>query len=316
MELCASFRTDMNAPRANTKQAAPRSAAPKPTRSARPDRPDRPDSSARPDRPAGTQAVDRAAQLLTHVVNGTSPVTFTELAAATGLAKSTTSRLLMALERNGLVQRDGRGRFRPGELFVSYAWRGGAEAGLVAVAQPFLDRLAEATGETINLGVASRGMVEHIAQVDSTYLIGGTNWVGLSVPLHCAALGKVLLAHGAAELPAGRLEQRTGLTITSRAKLELDLREVRHRGYAVIDAELEPGLVAVAAPVYRDGGAVVAALSVSGPATRLTQARLPAVATHCVAQAQALSAVLGHRPRQPRSQPAKTRSQPAKEGAA
>jgi IclR family transcriptional regulator, acetate operon repressor len=257
--------------------------------------------------PTGTQAVDRAARLLVHVVNGPAPVTFTELTAATGLAKSTTSRLLMALERNRLVQRDTGGRFRPGEVFVSYAWRDGAEAGLIAVAQPFLDRLGEATGETINLGVASRGMVEHIAQVDSTYLIGGTNWVGLAVPLHCAALGKVLLAHGAAQLPAGRLEPRTGRTVTSRAKLELDLREVRRRGYAVTDAELEPDLMAVAAPVRRIGGAVVAALSVSGPATRLTHARVPAVAAHCVAQAQALSAVLGHQPQRPRGRPDKER---------
>jgi DNA-binding IclR family transcriptional regulator len=259
--------------------------------------------------PTGTQAVDRAAQLLIHVVRASGPLTFTELTAAGGLAKSTTSRLLMALERNGLVQRDARGRYRPGEVFVSYAWRGGTEAGLVAVAQPFLDRLGDATGETINLGVASGGMVEQIAQVDSTYLIGGTNWVGLSVPLHCAALGKVLLAHGAAELPPGRLEQRTERTITSRAALELDLREVRRRGYAVTDEELEPGLVAVAAPVFRDGGAVVAALSVSAPATRLTRSRAPAVAAQCAAEAAALSAVLGHQPqRSPRQRP--------KEGAA
>ena len=91
--------------------------------------------------PNGTQAVDRAAQLLVHVVHCPEPVTFTELTAASGLAKSTTSRLLMALERSGLVQRDTRGRFRPGEVFVSYAWRGGAEAGLITVARPFLDRL-------------------------------------------------------------------------------------------------------------------------------------------------------------------------------
>ena len=259
--------------------------------------------------PTGTQAVDRAAQLLIRVVHGGGPVTFTELAAASGLAKSTTSRLLMALERNGLVQRDARGRYRPGEVFVSYAWRGGTEAGLVAVAQPFLDRLGDATGETINLGVASRGMVEQIAQTDSTYLIGGTNWVGLSVPLYCAALGKVLLAYAAAELPPGRLEQRTGRTITSRAALELDLREVRRRGYAVTDEELEPGLVAVAAPVYRDGGSVVAALSVSAPATRLTRARIPGVAAQCVAEAAALSAVLGYQPR-------RSPRQRSKEGAA
>ena len=146
----------------------------------------------------GTQAVDRAARLLTEVVHATDPMTFTGLSAATGLAKSTTSRLLLALERNGLVRRDDHGRFLPGEMFVSFAWRGGAEAGLVAVAQPFLERLGKATGETINLGVVSGGVVEQIAQVDSTYFIGGTNWVGLSVPLHCSALGKVLLAYGTA----------------------------------------------------------------------------------------------------------------------
>jgi DNA-binding IclR family transcriptional regulator len=255
--------------------------------------------------PNGTQAVDRAAQLLVHVVHCPEPVTFTELTAASGLAKSTTSRLLMALERNGLVQRDTRGRFRPGEVFVSYAWRGGAEAGLITVAQPFLDRLGEATGETINLGVASRGMVEQIAQVDSTYLIGGTNWVGLSVPLHCAALGKVLLAYGTATLPPGRLVRRTARTITSRDALQEDLGEVRRRGYAVTNEELEPGLVAVAAPVYRDGAAVVAALSVSGPATRLTRTRLPAIASLCKSEAGALSAVLGYQPERARRQPQK-----------
>jgi len=245
--------------------------------------------------PNGTQAVDRAARLLTEVVHAPGSVTFTELAAATGLAKSTTSRLLLALERNGLVRRDDSGRFRPGEMFVRFAWRGGAEAGLTEVAQPHLDRLGEATGETVNLGVGRDGMVEQIAQVDSGYLIGATNWLGRAVPLHCSAAGKVLLAHGAAKLLAGRLERCTDQTITSRAVLEAELAAVRERGFAVIDGELEPGLVAVAAPIHRDGGAVVAALSVSGPGTRLTPPRIADVAAACVAQARGLSQVLGHR---------------------
>ncbi len=245
--------------------------------------------------PSGTQAVDRAARLLAEVVHAPESVTFTELAAATGLAKSTTSRLLLALERNGLVRRDGQGRFRPGEIFVRFAWRGGAEAGLIEVAQPYLDRLGEATGETVNLGVERDGMVEQIAQVDSAYLIGATNWVGQTVPLHCAALGKVLLAFGAAALPEGRLERLTPRTLTTREALAADLAAVRERGYAVTDGELEPGLVAVAAPVLRDGGAVVAALSVSGPATRLGPGHLADVASACIDQASALSAALGHR---------------------
>ncbi len=245
----------------------------------------------------GTQAVDRAARLLTEVVHAADPMTFTGLSAATGLAKSTTSRLLLALERNGLVRRDDHGRFLPGEMFVSFAWRGGAEAGLVAVAQPFLERLGKATGETINLGVVSGGVVEQIAQVDSTYFIGGTNWVGLSVPLHCSALGKVLLAYGTAQLPAGKLERRTDKTITSDAALRAELAGVRARGYAITDEELEPGLIARAAPGYGFDGAVVAALSVSAPATRMTRDRLTAAAGHCVTETAGLSAVLGYRQR-------------------
>jgi len=249
--------------------------------------------------PSGTQAVDRAARLLTEVVHAHGSVTFTELAAATGLAKSTTSRLLMALERNGLIRRDGHGQFRPGEVFVRFAWRGGAEAGLAELAQPLLERLGGQTGETVNLGVERDGLVEQIAQVDSGYVIGATNWLGRPVPLHCTALGKVLLAYGVAPLPAGRLERLTAWTITSRPALQAELATARERGYAVTDSELEPGLVAVAAPVCRDGGAVMAALSVSGPATRLTPARLPVVAAQCAAAAAELSAVLGHRPGEP-----------------
>jgi DNA-binding IclR family transcriptional regulator len=258
--------------------------------------------------PNGTQAVDRAAKLLSEVVHSTAPVTFTELTAATGLAKSTTSRLLLALERNGLVRRDDHGHFLPGEMFVSFAWRGGADTSLVAVAQPFLDRLGKSTGETITLGVtagiqagaqqaASQQQAVTIAQVDCTYLIGGTNWVGLSVPLHASALGKVLLAYGAAQLPAGPLAKTTDKTITSDAALRAELAGVRARGYAVTDEELEPGLIAIAAPVFRFDGTVVAALSVSAPTSRMKRETAMAVTRRCVEEAAGLSSALGYRPR-------------------
>src|SRR5262245_63233232 len=115
-------------------------------------------------------------------------------------------------------------------MFVRFAWRGGAEAGLTEVAQRYLDQLGQVTGETVNLGVGRDGVVEQIAQVDSAYLIGATNWLGRAVPLHCSAIGKVLLAYGAAELPAGRLERRTDQTITSRAALAEELAAVREPG--------------------------------------------------------------------------------------
>jgi IclR family acetate operon transcriptional repressor len=252
--------------------------------------------------PNGTQAVDRAARLLSEVVHATDPVTFTELTAVTGLAKSTTSRLLLALERNHLVRRDDHGRFLPGEMFVSYAWRGGADASLVAVAQPFLARLAKATGETVNLGVAAGPSVDTIAQVDCAYLIGGTNWVGRPVPLHASGLGKVLLAYGAATLSPGELERCTDKTIIGAAALRAEFAAVKARGYAVTDEELEAGLIAFAAPVFRYDGAVVAAMSVSAPTSRVTEEVAANAVRHCREEAAGLSAALGYTGRGPREE--------------
>ncbi len=246
-------------------------------------------------KPSGAQAIDRAAKLVRQVVNASRPVTFSELAESSGLARSTTSRILNALERDGLLRRDASGAFLPGEIFIRYALRGNAETDLVTVASPYLERLGELTRETINLGVMRDALVVQIAQVDTHYVLGGTNWLGRSEPVHCTALGKVLLAYGAAALPAGRLERLTPRTITSRTALEAELTKIRRRGYAVAAEELESGLVAVAAPVRRDDGTVIAALSVSGPSTRFSPTLVSHVGGLCVAEANALSAALGYR---------------------
>jgi IclR family acetate operon transcriptional repressor len=256
-------------------------------------RPDLRSAQTKPAAAGGTQAVDRAAELLVRVIESDRPAAFTALVAASGLPKSTTSRLLAALERHGLLQRDRDGAFRPGSVLARYASHTGA-ADLIALAQPVLERLGDKTGETVNLAVPSGGAVEQIAQVDSRYLLGATNWVGLRVPLHCSALGKIFLAYGAATLPAGRLERCTSQTITSRAALADNLDAARRAGFAIARDELEPGLIAVAAPVHDVSGAVVAALSVSGPTVRLTNDRLDEVAALLVTEAEALSSILGH----------------------
>src|SRR4051795_3669716 len=155
----------------------------------------------------GTQSIDRAAQLLVHVVENSEPTSVGSLAETTGLPKSTTSRLVRALERQGLVQRDGAGgSLSPGPVLLRFAGRGD-ELDLPALAHDTLRRLAAETGETINLAVAGPFGVEQIAQEDSSHFLGGTNWVGRRVPYHCSANGKALLAFGAAQLPDGELER-------------------------------------------------------------------------------------------------------------
>jgi IclR family acetate operon transcriptional repressor len=221
----------------------------------------------------GTQAVDRAAAVLTTVLSSTEPVTFADLAGQTGLPKSTLSRLTTSLERNGLLQRTSAGAWQPGAAITDYALSVRPEDDLLRIAQPFLDALGEVTGETVNLAIPVAGEVRQIAQVDSTYLLGAVNWLDRPVPFHCSALGRVFLAYGT-PLPPGRLPRLTECTITSRAELEVALEQVRAEGVAIVDSELEPGLVAVAAPIRSADDTVIAAVSVSGPGVRLTAVEL------------------------------------------
>jgi DNA-binding IclR family transcriptional regulator len=222
--------------------------------------------------PTGSQSVERAADLLVRILDSDHAPSVGELAAGAELPKSTTSRLLRALESRGLVQREGtRGNLRAGPAVLRFARRAGGGQDLVALTAPALDELAERTGETVNLAVAGPDGVEHLAQRDSRYFLGSTNWVGRTVPFHAAANGKVLLAFGAARLPRGELERFTPQTITDRTKLEAELEEVRRSGYATAVDELEPGLLAVAAPVTDGDGRIVAALSVSAPTARCSE---------------------------------------------
>jgi IclR family acetate operon transcriptional repressor len=222
----------------------------------------------------GTQAVNRASALLVHVLESERSPLLTELALAHGLAKSTTSRLLGALERAGLLQRDRDGAFQPGSVLTKFARTRGGEADLAARFHSVLERLSQSTGETANLAITGHGAVDLIDQVDGHYLLGAKNWVGTNVPLHCSALGKVLLAFGAATMPNGRLVRRTSATITSKSQLEDELTLVKNRGFASIFDELEEGLVAIAAPVREIDGTVIGAISISGPSTRITKERI------------------------------------------
>jgi IclR family transcriptional regulator, acetate operon repressor len=239
----------------------------------------------------GTQSIERAAQLLVHVVENAQPTSVGALAETTGLPKSTTSRLVRALERQGLVQRAGaRGSLSPGPVLLRFAGRSRTDIDLVQASAETLSVLAGQTGETINLAVAGPLGVEHLAQRDSRHFLGGTNWVGRRVPYHCTANGKVLVVFGAARLPAGELERLAPHTLTDRGALARELEEVRRRGYATAVDELEPGLAAVAAPVQ--AGETVAALSVSGPTIRMTPARLEELGALLITHAAELSAAL------------------------
>ena len=232
----------------------------------------------------GSQSIDRAAQLLVLVVEGDGATSVGELAQRSGLPKSTVSRAVSALERRGLLQRDGARRsVRPGPVLLGLARRGVPDADLVDLAGLVLQGLSDASGETINLAVPTPLGVEHLAQVDSRHFIGSTNWLGRRVEYSTTAVGKVFAAFGAAPPELDH------------AIPDAVLETTRARGYAIAVGELEPGLAAMAAPVRDAGGETVAALSISGPDHRLTTPRIAELAPVLVAGADGLSARLGYR---------------------
>ncbi len=227
-----------------------------------------------PKRTTGTQAVDRAADLLVEVLKSEKPVTFSYLTSKSGLAKGTASRLISALERNGLLQRNKKGEIETGITINQFASRVSSISRLVSKLQPVMRQIGNETGETVSLAISGNDAVENIAQIDAKYLLSSRNWVGQKVPYHASAAGKVLLAFQNQDLSKLKLEKLTNTTIISRNHLEKEILKVQEQGYALIVDELELGLVAISVPVKNEIGEIIAALSVSGPSTRLNQNRI------------------------------------------
>jgi len=234
------------------------------------------------------QSADRALAILGAFSEGRPDLGVSELASELGLHKSTVSRLLATLKARGLVRREG-DRFVPGPELARLGGLAIRGLALVRMAREPLERLAADTGETVNLAVAQGEAAVNVHQVQTAHFVGMTDWTGRSAPLHATANGKVLLAFGAAPLPSA-LPALTPHTLTSLDRLTEELDRARERGFAVAVEELELGLNAVAAPLLYFTGACVAAISVSGPAYRLTPERFEAVGERCRAAAEEVCA--------------------------
>ena len=243
----------------------------------------------------GTTAIDRGAELLVRVLESAQPVALSELASASGIPKSTASRLVSALERRGLVEQDGeRGRLRPGPAILRVAERSMLERSVVELARQSLDALGQASGETINLAVPARDGVEHVAQVESQHFLGAGQWLGQSVDYHCTAVGKLFMAFGRATMPARPLQRLTPNTITDPTRLRAELDVVRREQFATAIDELEPGWRRSRRRFAARPARSIAALSISGPTIRMTPARIAELKPVLIAEADALSRRLGN----------------------
>jgi IclR family transcriptional regulator, acetate operon repressor len=234
---------------------------------------------------------DLTARLVGLVIDR-SPWTAAELATAVQASETEVRGALDALERHELVEWDAtRATVADGPRLRSARAAAGRRH-LAEVAETAMRRLADESGETVNLMVRTPQGAEAVAQIDGRHVLGASNWVGRPVPDHCSAAGKVFLAFDARGGRGEPLERLTARTIVHPEQLERELVTVREHGFATIVDELEMGLAAAAAPIRDGDGTVVGALSVAGPTARLRPSRLAIVGRLAVEQADAVSAQL------------------------
>lgn len=242
--------------------------------------------------PYELHSLDRAFSALEVLGKSELPLSLTEICCAMRLHKSTAHRTLMVLERWGLIERTSGNRFRLGMKLYELGIRAVDQSDLRSRTHSISRKLSLELGETVHLGVLQGSSVVYLDKVDPSHRFRMACRVGISNPAYCTSMGKAILAFQ----PAGRAAQSiakyrfapyTPRTLRSPEALLRSLAGVRRRGYAIDDEEIESGIRCIGAPILDENGLPIAAVSVSGPAARITSQTLPEIALrllHCCAE--------------------------------
>ncbi len=218
---------------------------------------------------SGVGVLDKTISVLSALESG--PASLAQLVKATGLARPTAHRIAVALETHRMLARDAQGRFVLGPRIGELAAAAGEDR-LLAIAQPILTQLRDATGESAQLYRPHADTRICVAAAERTSGLRDTVPVGAALPMTAGSAAQVLLAWE----EGGRMHRGLrGAKFTATTLAQVRRRgwaaQVRRRGWAATAAEREPGVASVSAPVRGPGGRVLAAVSVSGPIERLTR---------------------------------------------
>lgn len=248
--------------------------------------------------PYRLQSIDRVVALLDMLSESDVPLSLAEICARMGLHKSTAHRSLIVLERTSMIERTLEGRFRLGLKLYELGSRAVEQIDLRDRVQPFFRRLAMEVGETVHLSVLQRTKVVYLDKVEPNRKVCMTSKPGTSNPVYCTSMGKAMLAF----LPDERCEEVlnkikftrfTSKTLCSREALLKSLERVKKRGFAIDDEEIEMGVRCVGAPIFDENRYPIAAVSVSGPASRITVQSIPGIAEKLIRCCNEISRALG-----------------------
>lgn len=222
-----------------------------------------------------------------------------ELSREVGLAKPTTYRFLLTLQELGYARRDEAERWAMTLKLFNVGSRALDSLDLHAAARPVAEELSAELGETIHMGVLEGDSAVYVLKIESKHTIRMYSRVGRRIPLYCTAIGKVLLSQASAEerkkaLSGVKLVAHTPKTITTRADLEAELRQVKARGWAFDNEEHETGIRCIGAPVFDHTGEVLAAISASWPLFRYDERKEKEWIAKVTRAAARISSILGY----------------------
>lgn len=224
-------------------------------------------------------------------------LTVSEIARSLGLARSSTFYLINTIEEYGYIYRTSpRGRYTITAKLFELASRSLGCLGVREPAAPFLRTLMQQTGLTVHLGVISQNEVVLIDKVAHTGGQQMATWVGKRLPIHCTGMGKALMAY----LPEEQIEYHIKLglirynenTIVSASKLKDELLRIRSHGFAIDDEEETVGLRCIGAPMFDKNNQAIAAISIVGTTTQISDEKLDGLARVVRQTAAAISAHL------------------------
>ncbi|HAJ32699.1 MAG TPA: IclR family transcriptional regulator [Candidatus Atribacteria bacterium] len=223
------------------------------------------------------KVLDKSLSVLELLLQKGSSMNMTEISEKLGFYPSTTHRILDTLKHWGYVEQDpNTQRYQLGLKLLELGMAKLHQMDLVREAAPYLKELVKQCNEIVHLGVLEEGEVLYLAKEESSQTIRMISYVGKRAPLHCTALGKVLLTYLSAEerkkiLGEKELPRLTENTITDKRELEKELSKVREQGFALDREENEKDVRCIAAPIRNYQGKVIAAISISSPIFRINK---------------------------------------------
>ena len=245
-------------------------------------------------------AVERALILLRYIVDNPEGLSIREVGRTLGYSPATVQKLISALHTQGYVVQDEQTeRYHLGAEAVQLGLTALSRLEVRQVARPHLEALSETTGETTFLAMPRGDHVIYIDKVVSNQPIRMDVPLGINRPYNCTSVGKVLLSGMPDErvdqlVDGGAFEDRTERSIVEADAVKKEITQVRTQGWARDDEEYVLGVGCVAAPIRDHEGAVIAAMTVSGPAERL-DGSLERLVEQVKASAAAVSEKMGSR---------------------